>query len=453
MVEKSTGRDIFRSKRFDLLFFVANLKCHQIRFVLARKCCYFSTSERLIGAFHQHCSHFVRFDRRMTLSRNIAILGSTGSIGTSALKVIQSIDQFRVVALSGHRNLDLLVKQAQQFHPEFVVTANGEIARQYGVSRLQEQLPASTTLLMGPEALEHVATLDQVDTVLAAIVGIAGLESTLAAVKAGKRIALANKESLVVGGHLLTRWARDSGAQLLPVDSEHSAVFQALACGEPHEVQRVVLTASGGPFRDTPAEQLAHVTVEQALMHPTWEMGRKISIDSATMMNKALEIIEAKWLFQLNVRQLDVVIHPQSIVHSLVEYRDGSCIAQLSPPDMMLPIQYAFTYPERTPGPSPKLDLTKLMELSFFPPDRVRFPALDLGFDVVKLGGSCGAILNAANEAAVDAFLNQQLGFCDIATACREILEHHHFDPSPDLASIRAADQWARQEITKWINA
>ncbi len=387
----------------------------------------------------------------MTLNRNIAILGSTGSIGTSALRVIEAVDGFRLVAITGCHNLELLIQQARQFEPDYVVAANIEAAQEYGVSRLQSDLPTKCRLLTGPEALQQVATLEEVDTVLAAIVGIAGLDSTLAAVQAGKRVALANKESLVVAGHLLTAIAEETGAQLLPVDSEHSAVFQALKSGSHSEIQRVILTASGGPFRETPADQLKQVTLEQALSHPTWDMGRKVSIDSATMMNKSLELIEAKWLFSLAPQQLDVVIHPQSIVHSLVEYIDGSCIAQLSPPDMMLPIQYAFTYPERKAGPCPSLDLTQALQLTFSPPDTSRFPALELGFDVVKLGGSCGAILNAANEAAVDAFINQQIGFTDIAVACREILEQHHYDPSPDLAAILAADRWARQEMTQWI--
>ncbi|MCL4123544.1 UNVERIFIED_CONTAM: hypothetical protein GTU68_053440 [Idotea baltica] len=363
----------------------------------------------------------------MNSSKQIAVLGSTGSVGQSALKVIEAIDDFQLVAISGHRNLDLLAEQATKYRPAYVV--------------------------VGEEALEHIATLPQVDTVLAAIVGIAGLASTFAAIRAGKRVALANKESLVVAGHLLTDAAKRSGATLLPVDSEHSAVFQAMHCGTASEVSRVVLTASGGPFREFSAAEMAEVTVEQALAHPTWDMGAKISIDSATMMNKALELIEARWLFDLTANRLDVVIHPQSIVHSLVEYADGSSIAQMSPPDMMLPIQYAFSYPSRLVGPCPKLDLTKAMELSFFPPDRNRFPAIELGFEVVKMGGTSGAVLNAANEAAVEAFLNQKLGFADIAKVCREILEQHYFDPFPDMDGIFEADRWARQEISKWITA
>lgn len=388
----------------------------------------------------------------MNLSNKIAIFGSTGSIGQSALKVIEAIDGLEVFALSGHKNVGLLLQQVKRFTPRYVVITDeqqAEIHRQ----AITDALPSDTELLIGSQSLERLATLPDVDVVLAAIVGIAGLPSTYAAVRAGKKVALANKESLVVAGHLFRDASEDTGSVLLPVDSEHSAVFQALKAGKPNEVSRVILTASGGPFREMPAESMPSVTIEQALSHPTWQMGRKISIDSATMMNKTLEIIEAKWLFDLDANQLEVVIHPQSIVHSLVEYVDGSTIAQLSPPDMMLPIQYAFTYPERSLGPCPKLDLTQSMELTFLPPDFDRFPALKLGFEVVKMGGSCGAVLNAANEAAVEAFLNQQIKFTDIAIACREILENHHFNPRPNLAEVLTADAWARLEISKWIAA
>ena len=288
---------------------------------------------------------------------------------------------------------------------------------------------------------------------LAAIVGIAGLESTWAAVENGKRVALANKETLVVAGQAVMDLAKKTGAEIIPVDSEHSAVFQAIKAGRPNEVTRIVLTASGGPFRDFDLAQLKCVTVEQALDHPTWEMGQKISVDSATMMNKALEIIEASWLFGLDADQIEVVIHPQSIIHSLVEFVDGSVIAQMSPPDMKLPIQYALTYPDRVPGPSPKLDLTQPMSLDLTPADFERFPALPLGFEVAKAGGTAGAVLNAANEAAVAAFLNREISFTDIVVANREILEQHHFEAQPSLATLIAADQWARSEMSKWIVA
>jgi len=267
--------------------------------------------------------------------------------------------------------------------------------------------------------------------------------------QAGKTVALANKESLVVGGPLVTELARGTNARILPVDSEHSAVFQALEAGRREEVRRVVLTASGGPFRTFTSEQLAQVTVADALAHPTWAMGPKISVDSATLMNKALEIIEARWLFDLSAEQIAVVIHPQSIVHSMVEYRDGSVIAQLSPPDMKLPIQYALTWPERREGVAAKLDWSRAMELHFEPPDLERFGALRLGLEVAAAGGTAGAVLNGANEAAVAAFLDGRLSFCEIVPACQSILQNHNFDPNPSLEQVLEADRWARQEVLR----
>ncbi len=384
----------------------------------------------------------------MTRSKNIAILGSTGSIGQSALEVVRAMPNLNVVAISGHQNLEKLVEQANEFEPDFLVASDESIASDFTFPRFSQ-----TEVLTGPESLDRVASLPEVDIVLAAIVGVAGLASTWAAIENGKTVALANKETLVVAGHLMTELAAQSGATILPVDSEHSAVFQCMKAGRASEVRRVILTASGGPFRDFEISEMQTVSVEQALAHPTWDMGQKITIDSATMMNKALEIIEAKWLFDLNPKQLEVVIHPQSIIHSLVEFEDGSTIAQMSPPDMMLPIQYAFSYPERIAGPSPKLDLTKAMDLTFSPPDLDKFPALELGFDVAKFGGSTGAVLNAANETAVDAFLKKEICFTNIAMACREILDQHNYEPHPTMSQLIAADQWARQEMSKWMLA
>jgi 1-deoxy-D-xylulose-5-phosphate reductoisomerase len=288
------------------------------------------------------------------------------------------------------------------------------------------------------------------DRVLTAIVGAAGLEGTWAALEAGKTVALANKETLVVAGPLVMDLARRRNATILPVDSEHSAIFQALACGGPKEVRRVILTSSGGPFRGKTAKELAAVTPEQALRHPTWKMGPKISIDSATLMNKALEVIEARWLFGLEPDQIEVVVHPESVVHSMVEFVDGSVLAQLSPPDMRLPIQLALTYPDRVPGPCPLLDLTRAMSLHFEPPDRDTFPSLDLGFEVMKRAGTAGAALNAANEAAVGRFLAGEIGFLDIPRACRSALDHHPFDPRPTLDALWRVDAWARQEVGRW---
>ena len=384
----------------------------------------------------------------MTRPRNVAVLGSTGSIGRSTLEVIEaSGGRLRAVALSAHRNTDLLQQQAQAFRPRWVVVTDPEAAAGHDFSRLGPEVE----VLVGPSALTRVVAEADVDVVVSAIVGSAGLEGTWAALEAGKTVALANKESLVIGGPLITRLARQNQARILPVDSEHSAVFQALQAGRREEVKRVVLTASGGPFRNYSREQLAEVTVADALAHPTWEMGPKITVDSATLMNKALEIIEARWLFDLEPDQIDVVIHPQSIVHSLVEYVDGSIIAQLSPPDMKLPIQYALTWPERRVGVAEKLDWSRAMHLDFEPPDLERFGALKLGLEVARVGGTAGAVLNAANEAAVTAFLDGALGFHEIVPACESVLENHQFDPNPTLQELLELDRWARKEVSRWV--
>lgn len=384
----------------------------------------------------------------MTGPKNIAILGSTGSIGCSALDVVRSVDGLNVVGLSGHSQIDLLAAQADEFQPDWVVGTDPVNSGSF-----PDCSQACWGFHVGDESLAKLVTDDNIDIVLAAIVGIAGLPSAWAAIDAGKTLALANKETMVVAGQHLARRATETGSQILPVDSEHSAIFQAMQAGNANEVSRIILTASGGPFRDFTTEQMKTVTVEQALNHPTWNMGKKNSIDSATMMNKALEIIEARWLFDIPASQLEVVVHPQSIIHSIVEFTDGSSIAQLSPPDMKLPIQYAFTWPDRVPGPSPKLDLSSAMTMELLPPDFERFPALKLGFEVAEAGGTAGAVLNAANESAVEAFLNNEISFGDIATACRQIVEQHNFDPNPTLDDLFAADHWARQEMSRWMFA
>jgi 1-deoxy-D-xylulose-5-phosphate reductoisomerase len=377
---------------------------------------------------------------------NVAILGSTGSIGRSTLEVIAaSGGKLRAVGLSAHANTDLLLRQAQAIRPrQIVVTDPNAAARQDWT-----ELPSGVELHVGPEAVAHLAVETDVDIVVSAIVGSAGLRGTWAALEAGKTVALANKESLVVGGPLVIELARKNNAKILPVDSEHCAVFQALQAGQRDEVRRVILTASGGPFRTFSTEQLAQVTVAEALSHPTWAMGPKITVDSATLMNKALEIIEARWLFELSADQISVVIHPQSIVHSMVEYKDGSVIAQLSPPDMKLPIQYALTWPERCEGVATKLDWSQAMDLRFEPPDFERFGALRLGLEAAAAGGTAGAVLNGANEVAVAAFLDGRLGFHEIVPACRSILQNHNFNPSPSLEQVLEADRWARQEVLR----
>ncbi len=377
------------------------------------------------------------------------MLGSTGSIGRSALEVIAASDgNLQAIALSAHGSTAALVEQARRFQPRWVVATDCVAAKKQDWTGL----PAECELLVGPEALNRIVADEKVDTVLAAIVGSAGLRSTWAAVKAGKRIALANKETLVVAGPLVMSLAAKSGTTILPVDSEHSAVFQSLQAGQRDEVRRIVLTASGGPFLRYTPEQLARVTVEEALKHPNWSMGPKITIDSATMMNKALEIIEARWLFDLAPEQIDVVVHPQSIVHSLVEFVDGSVIAQLSPPDMKLPIQYALSYPRRRPGPAARLDFSRMLQLNFEPADAKRFEALELGHQAARAGGTTGAVLNAANEAAVELFLSGRIGFTKIVPACRTVMERHAFDPSPSLDRLFELDAWAREEVLRWAS-
>ena len=387
--------------------------------------------------------------------RRVAILGATGSIGRNAVEVIRSSGG-RLVAtvLSGRRNLDELEEKAEALRPHYVVAADEEAA----ASHKWKRLPKGTELLVGPGGLEQAARCNEVDVVLAAIVGSAGVRSTLAALEAGKTVALANKETLVTAGPLVRR-ALDRARELdpegpdrlLPVDSEHSAIHQSLACGRRDEVERLVLTASGGPFRTWSADQLAQVTVDEALAHPTWEMGPKITVDSATMMNKALEVIEARWLFDVPADRIRVVIHPQSTIHSMVEFVDGSVVAQLGPPDMKLPIQHALDYPRRLPGPAERLDWGRAHELRFEPADFDRFPALSLGFQCARAGGASGAVLNAANEAAVQAFLDGDLHFTEIVPACRSVLEAHKPVENPTLEQLEELDAWARQEVQQWV--
>ena len=379
--------------------------------------------------------------------QRIAVLGCTGSIGTSTLDVIRaSGGRIRPFLLAARSNVPRLLEQADEFRPSWVAVTDPAAADRIG----PEALPSGTRLAVGSDALCELVQHACVDRVVSAIVGAAGLESTWAAVEAGKTVALANKETLVMAGPLVTELARRTGATILPVDSEHSAIQQALACGTIAEVARIVLTASGGPFRTTSAEALATVTPEQALRHPTWSMGRKITIDSATMMNKALEIIEARWLFGVPAEKIVVMVHPQSIVHSMVEFIDGSVVAQLSPPDMRLPIQHALEYPRRRAGPARRIDWTKALSLEFEPPDPVRFPAIELGHEAASRGGTAGAVLNAANEVAVQGFLDGELRFPEIAEICGRMLAEHPFEATPSLDEIRRIDAWTREEVGRW---
>jgi 1-deoxy-D-xylulose-5-phosphate reductoisomerase len=310
--------------------------------------------------------------------------------------------------------------------------------------------PRETVLKGGDDAACALAADADVDVVLAAVVGAAGLTATWAALESGKIVALANKETLVVGGPTVMELAARRQTRIIPVDSEHSAIFQAMTGHSAADLVRVVLTASGGPFRGWSVASLEQVTPDQALQHPTWKMGPKITVDSATMMNKALEVIEARWLFGLTADQIAVILHPDSVVHSFVEFQDGSILAQLSPPDMRLPIQYALTYPARLPGPARRLDWSSLNGLRFEQPDFEAFPALGLGFEVARRGGTTGAVLNGANEAAVSRFLAREIGFRDVARCCRAVLDAHDFDPNPSLDGLLAADRWARQEVARW---
>jgi 1-deoxy-D-xylulose-5-phosphate reductoisomerase len=398
--------------------------------------------------------------------RRIAILGATGSIGTSALDVIRSLpDKLEAFGLSACKSVEQLEQLAAEWKPRVVAIPTALSGRGLGTPRPlpDVQSPETSqgsrstetpaTVLTGPTAIEDLARHPDVDLVLSAIVGAAGLRGSWAALEAGKPLALANKETLVVGGSLVMTLAERNRCPLLPVDSEHSAIFQIIGDRGVGEVERVVLTASGGPFRGQSRRQLQNVTVEQALQHPTWKMGRKITVDSATLMNKALEIVEARWLFGLAPEQIRVVIHPESVVHSFVEFRDGSVLAQLSPPDMRLPIQYALTYPERLCGPAKRLDWLGLNALTFEQPDHETFGAIALGFEVARRGGTAGAALNAANEAAVARFLAGSLTFLDITPACREVVAGHPYNAEPTLDELFAVDRWARQEIERWQKA
>jgi len=382
------------------------------------------------------------------MAKRITILGSTGSIGRNALEVIASLGpDYQVAGLAARSRWEELLAQARRFGPRAIAIGDASLA-----DRLACRLNGTIGLLAGPEGLVELVRCSECDFVLSAIVGSAGLPATVAAVEMGKTVGLASKEVLVVAGSLVVPLARRTGAKLLPIDSEHSAIFQAMHAGNPDEVVKVYLTASGGPFRDWPAERIAEATLEDALRHPTWKMGPKITIDSATMMNKALEIIEAKWLFGLEPDAIEVVIHPESIIHSMVEFCDGSVIAQLGMPDMRTPIQYALTFPRRVRGPSRRLDLAALRQMHFEPPDPERFPALKLGYEVARVGGTAGAVLNAANEVAVQAFRDGRIRFGQIIELTGQVLDRHERIDEPDFDDLLAADAWARREVHRCLS-
>ncbi|GAC43165.1 1-deoxy-D-xylulose-5-phosphate reductoisomerase [Paenibacillus popilliae] len=379
--------------------------------------------------------------------KRITVLGSTGSIGTQTLDVVRHhADEFAVEALAAGRNAEFIVQQAKEFRPRKVSVQDRETAE-----RIRHDLPAGTELYYGDEGLIEVAAATDADTVITAVVGSVGLESTLAAIAEGKSIGLANKETLVSAGHLVTELAVDKGVSILPVDSEHSAIFQCLNGEAVADVQSITVTASGGSFRDYSRGELENVTLEQALNHPNWSMGAKLTVDSATMANKGLEVIEAHWLFGMPYDRIHVLIHPESIIHSFVEYRDGSIIAQLGVPDMRVPIQYALTYPKRLDSPAARLHLAEFGKLHFREMDFKRFPMMQWAYDCGRAGGTATTVFNAANEVAVGRFREGEIKFLDIERIVYEIISGHERIPHPSLAEIKDADRRARAEARQML--
>lgn len=375
--------------------------------------------------------------------KNISILGSTGSIGTQALEVVsENSDALNIVGLTTNTSIDLLEQQINAYSPRIVCVMDGNSALQ--LEKRLKTKGSEVAVVTGLDGLIAVATASENDLLLTAVSGMIGLQPTLAAIDAGIDIALANKETLVAGGQIVMDAAASKGVSLLPVDSEHCAIFQCLMGNKHEEIDRIIITASGGPFRGQTREQLRSVTLAQALKHPNWSMGKKITIDSATLMNKGLEVIEAKWLFNLSNNQIDVVVHPQSIIHSMVEFIDHSTMAQLGLPDMALPIQIAFFYPDRIANNRPALDFSQVRELTFEDPDPVAFPCLQLAYDALESGGTMACVLNAANEIAVARFLNQEIHFLDIPRINRLVMEKHQVITHPSLDEVLAVDSWAR---------
>ena len=383
------------------------------------------------------------------IKKNIAILGSTGSIGTQALDVVRSNpDRFEVYALTANNNLDVLIQQAVEFQPEVVAIANEAYYLQ--LKQALGELPIK--VFAGKEAIAQLVEMEPIDMVLTAMVGYAGLKPTINAIRAGKTIALANKETLVVAGEIINELAQKHKTPILPVDSEHSAIFQCLAGEGNNPIDKIILTASGGPFRTKTLDQLQYVTSAQALKHPNWDMGAKITIDSASMMNKGFEVIEAKWLFGLQPAQIDVVVHPQSIIHSMVQFADSSIKAQLGMPDMKLPIQYAFTYPERLRTEFPRVDFMHYAQLTFEKPDMKRFRNLALAYEAMQMGGNMPCILNAANEVVVAAFLKNKTGFLQMSDIIEKVMQKANFIKKPTYDDYVLTDEQARELTLREIN-
>ncbi len=381
--------------------------------------------------------------------KKIAILGSTGSIGISALDIIEkNPKRFEVVALAAGQNVNLIKKQIEKYRPKFVALKNKEMALKLGKILTVKN---NIKILYGEEGLKEVASCATADMVISAISGAAGMVPTLAAIEAGKDVALANKETMVIAGEIVTKQAKKRGIKILPVDSEHSAIFQCLEGQKRNNLSRIILTASGGPFVNFTKKELKEVKPHQALRHPKWKMGKKITVDSASLMNKGLEVIEARWLFNLEYNNIDVLIHPQSIVHSMVEFIDGSILAQMGIPDMRIPIAYALTYPERITNDLPPLNLLKTGKLEFYKPDMKKFPCLALAYNAGISGGTNPAVLNAANEVAVEAYINGKIKFTDLPIIIEKVLALHDSVKNPSLEEILQADHWARIQTSQNI--
>ncbi|MBU0477970.1 1-deoxy-D-xylulose-5-phosphate reductoisomerase [bacterium] len=372
--------------------------------------------------------------------KNIAVLGATGSIGRNTLEIVESFpDKFKVTAISGKANINLLEKQINQFHPKFVVVMDEHTQNQLR-GRIKDK---KIKIECGYESLVKISTLDEVDIVVSAITGITGLIPTLEAIKKGKHIAIAAKELLVAAGEIMLKEVKGKGVKLLPVDSEHNAIFQCVEGKSKKDIKRIILTASGGPFYKE--KNLHNISPEQALAHPVWEMGRKISIDSATLMNKGLEVIEAHWLFGIDISKIEIIIHPECIIHSMVEFIDGSVFALLGIPDMKMPIQYALTYPERMPTQLEPLDLTEISQFHFSAPNFDKFPCLKLAYEAGTIGGTMPAVLNSANDVAVNLFLKKKIKFSDIPQIIEKVMNKHNVIQNPRLDNILASDAWARE--------
>lgn len=407
---------------------------------------------RLSALFDHARERMLEFRSLPHFMTSISILGSTGSIGQSTLSVVESLsDKFCVRGLAAGRDLEGLTRQVSRFRPRLVSVADEQDVRSLETRLRAAGVEPLPEIVFGEAGLVAVAALDGVDTVVSATVGAIGFLPTYKALTLGRRVCLANKETLVMAGELMTRAARESGAELLPVDSEHNALHQCMRGEHLSEVKRLILTASGGPFRETPIEVMRQATVEEALAHPTWQMGSKISIDSATLMNKGLEVIEAGWLFGFAADRVSVAVHPQSIVHSMVEMIDGSIIAQLGVTDMRLMIQYALTYPERLPSDLPPLSLEKLSRLEFFEPDLERFPCLSLAYEAMREGGTMPAVMSAANEVAVSAFLDRRIDFMEIPRVISATMDKHATQPCSSIEAVLEGDRWARSRAAAVI--